>query len=96
VADALKPLGIAVSDGPVEGGSDLTPLQALGVPILDLCQDGSRYFDFHHTANDTVERVDEADLTQVAAAYAAAAHAAADGPGDFGRVPAQEREKHRM
>lgn len=96
VADAVKPLGIAVSDGMAEGGADLTPLQALGVPILDLRQDGSRYFDFHHTANDTVERLDEADLTQVAAAYAAAAYAAADAPGDFGRVPPPERERHRM
>jgi len=95
VADAVKPLGIAASGGPAEVGADLTPLQAVGVPILDLRQDGSRYFDFHHTANDTVEHLDGADLTQVAAAYAAAAYAAADTPGDFGRVPPQEREKHR-
>ncbi len=66
---------------------------AAGVPVLDLRQDATRYFDFHHTANDTFERIHKADLDQAAAAFAAAAYAAADAPGDFGRVPADKRNR---
>jgi carboxypeptidase Q len=95
VAASVKPLGIEVSDGEAEGGADLTPLQALGVPIMDLRQDGSLYFDFHHTANDTVEHLVKANLDQVAAAFAAAAYTAAALPGDFGRVAIEKREHHR-
>jgi Iap family predicted aminopeptidase len=62
VAASLQPLGVAPSDGEAHGGSDLTPLQALGVPILELRQDGSSYFDVHHTANDTVEHLDRVKI----------------------------------
>jgi carboxypeptidase Q len=95
VAALVKPLGVEVSEGDAEGGADLLPLQELGVPLMDLRQDGTLYFDYHHTANDTVEHIQKADIDQVAAAYAAAAYAAADAPGDFGRVPADKRESHR-
>ena len=38
-------------------------------PALQLHQDGSRYFDVHHTDNDTLERIDPAALRQNAAAW---------------------------
>jgi carboxypeptidase Q len=94
VAALVKPLGVTISEEPAEGGADLSPLQALGVPLFDLRQDGTTYFDFHHTANDTIERIDRAEIDQVAAAYAATAYAAADAPSDFGRIPADKRERH--
>ncbi len=94
VAALVKPLGVTISEEPAEGGADLSPLQAQGVPVLDLRQDGTTYFDFHHTANDTVERINRAEIDQVAAAYAATAYAAADAPSDFGRIPADKRERH--
>lgn len=92
VAALLKPLGVALSTEPAEGGADISPLQALGVPMMDLRQDGTTYFDFHHTANDTVERIEKAEIDQAAAAFAAAAFAAADAPSDFGRLPEDKRE----
>jgi hypothetical protein len=69
---ALAPLGVLPGDnGPtVGGGSDIGPLVATGVPLLALNQDASRYFDVHHTANDTLERVRLADLQQNIAAWA--------------------------
>jgi carboxypeptidase Q len=94
IAGLLAPLGVAMSTEPAEGGADISTLQALGVPLLDLRQDGTTYFDFHHTANDTVERIDKAEIDQAAAAFAAAAYSAADAPGDFGRLP-EERREHR-
>ncbi|APR81242.1 Aminopeptidase [Minicystis rosea] len=87
LAAHLEPLGVTASSEAAHGGSDLIPLVSAGVPILDLRQDASLYFDFHHTANDTMERVRKPDLDQAAAAYAAAAYAAADTPSDFGRIP---------
>ena len=57
------------------------------MPIFDLNQDGSRYFDWHHTANDTVDKIDPKEIDQDVAAWAALAYAVADMPGDFGRAP---------
>jgi carboxypeptidase Q len=62
------------------------------VPVLELHQDGTRYFDYHHTANDTVDKIDPPTLAQAAAAFATAAWAAADMEGDFGRVPEAGRK----
>jgi hypothetical protein len=93
VARAVAPLGIALSDGEAEGGSDLIPLFSLGVPVMDLRQDASRYFDVHHTANDTLAQVHKEDLDQVAAAFAVAAFAAADSPEGFGRIPEEKRQR---
>ncbi len=87
VAAAVEPLGAVTSDQEAHGGADVSPLMALGVPVMDLRQDASSYFDFHHTANDTVERVRKEDIDQAAAAFAAAAYAAADSTADFGRDP---------
>jgi carboxypeptidase Q len=89
----VRPLGIEPSDGEAEGGADLTPLMALGVPVMDLRQDGTAYFDIHHTANDTMEQIDKVELDQVTAAFATVAHAAASGDADFGRIPEEERTR---
>ena len=93
VAAGVVPLGAVVSGEDGHTGADLIPLVAAGVPVLDLRQDANGYFDFHHTANDTVERVNKDDIDQAAAAFAAAAYAAADGTVDFGRVPEGKRDR---
>jgi hypothetical protein len=92
VAALVKPLKVTISAEPAEGGADISTLQALGVPMIDLRQDGTTYFDFHHTANDTLERIDKAEIDQAAAAFAATAYAAADAASDFGRLPEDKRE----
>ncbi len=78
IARLLAPLGVGRGEGEVEGGSDLGPLREAGVPILALDQDSTRYFDVHHTADDTVDKLDPHSLRQVVAAYAVAAWAAAE------------------
>jgi Zn-dependent M28 family amino/carboxypeptidase len=62
------------------GGADLIPLQAAGVPIVDVDQDMSGYFDWHHTAADTVDKIDPIDLSLTVAAVATLTHAIADSP----------------
>jgi Zn-dependent M28 family amino/carboxypeptidase len=87
VARLLAPLGVERQDEAGHPGADVSPLLQLGVPVLDLRQDATRYFDLHHTANDTLDKIDPGVLAQAAAAYATAVWAAAEMDGDFGRVP---------
>jgi carboxypeptidase Q len=87
LADLLKPLGVERGDNEANGGADLTPLREARVPVVALNQDGSDYFDWHHTANDTLDKVDPKDLDQNIAAWATVAYVAAEMPGDFGRGP---------
>ncbi|GLV21163.1 aminopeptidase [Sphingobium sp. TomMM35A] len=74
ISNALAPLGIAPSRTAAGGGSDIEPLVKAGVPVLDLQQDGTRYFDIHHTADDTLDKVDRAQLQQNVAAWAVTLH----------------------
>ena len=87
IARLLAPLGIAPgSDNQPGGGPDLYPLIAAGVPTLRLHQDGRDYFDLHHTANDTVDKLDAASLDQNVAAFAVFAWLAADSEVSFRAV----------
>ncbi len=70
-------------DGPrtVEhGGADLIPLQNAGVPTVTVLQDVANYFDWHHTAGDTLDKIDPEELALNAVVYAVVVHALADAP----------------
>jgi hypothetical protein len=56
-------------------------------PAVALSQDGTAYFDVHHTANDTLDRLDPSGLPQNVAAWAATAWLAAQAPMAFGPLP---------
>jgi carboxypeptidase Q len=75
---ALAPLGITLGDNEASGSADFNPMRELGAPVADLNQDGSEYFDVHHTENDTIDKVDPVDLRQNTAAYAVFARFFAD------------------
>lgn len=88
IAAVLKPLGIEYdAEEPGHAGSDLSAVHAVGMAGLSLHQDATRYFDWHHTANDTFDKIDPEQLRQNVAAYAAAAYLAAQANGDFGSAP---------
>ncbi len=87
IAEVLAPLGIPYEPTGGGAGPDVGPLVVRGMPWAQLAQDGTDYFDTHHTANDVLERIDSAALDQQVAAYAVLAWMAADAPSDFGRVP---------
>ncbi len=93
IAPLLGSLGIQISGESAEGGADVSPLRGLGVPVFDLRQDGTRYFDVHHSENDVVEKIVKADLDQAAASFAAVTYALADRAGGLGRVPEAKRER---
>lgn len=64
IALAVAPFGVTLGQHPAGGGADIGPLVAAGVPAIDLQQDGTRYFDLHHTPDDTLDKVDPAQLRQ--------------------------------
>jgi Zn-dependent M28 family amino/carboxypeptidase len=89
IAALLKPLGVEYdASAPGHGGSDLSEMHAVGMAGLSLHQDATRYFDWHHTANDTLDKIDPEQLRQNVAVYVVAAYLAAQANGDFGSAPA--------
>ena len=69
--DALAPLGIVAGALDSASGSDIGPLLESGVPGVELSQDGTRYFDFHHSPDDTLDKIDLGLLRQNVAAWTA-------------------------
>lgn len=84
IAGALAPLGVGASTQEAGGGADIAPLVKAGVPVIDLQQDGTRYFDLHHTPDDTLDKVDPVQLRQNVAAWAATLEAVANAPESMG------------
>ena len=83
-ARVLYPIGVLPSPQPeLHGGADIGPLAEAGVPVFGLNQDGTRYFDLHHTADDTLDKIDPAQMSQNVAAWAALVWLIADSDVDF-------------
>ena len=83
----LAPLKvIALPRPPEEAGSDVEAIQGAGVSVFALNQDVSRYFDYHHSQDDTLAIVDPQQLSQNVAAWAATLSILADTNVDFRRV----------
>ena len=80
----LYPIGVLPSPDPeLFGGADIGPLAGAGVPVFGLNQDGTRYFDLHHTADDTLDKIDPEQLSQNVAAWAGLVWLIADSDVDF-------------
>ncbi|MBK9286042.1 MAG: M20/M25/M40 family metallo-hydrolase [Sphingobacteriaceae bacterium] len=47
---------------PGGGGADISPLDKLGVPCIGFEPDTQRYFDIHHTAADTFDKINKREL----------------------------------
>ncbi|HEV8376575.1 MAG TPA: M20/M25/M40 family metallo-hydrolase, partial [Candidatus Polarisedimenticolia bacterium] len=72
-------------------GVDIGPMRLAGVPLLSLRQDMTYYFDWHHTAADTLDKVDPRELSDNVAAMAFMAYALADEETPLPRIPEAER-----
>ncbi|MET0290270.1 MAG: M28 family peptidase [Pseudoxanthomonas sp.] len=99
IAQVLEPLGISYTPSEegagLEGpGPDIGPIAARGGAWAGLSQDGTDYFDLHHTADDTLDKIDPKALAQNVAAYTVFAYLAAEADGSFGSAfkptPSQE------
>lgn len=79
IGKLLEPIGSEmVSRG--GGGADIGPLMREGVPGMGLLVDNSRYFWYHHTAADTIDKLDEQEYQKCIATMAVMAYVAADMP----------------
>ncbi|WP_251106619.1 M20/M25/M40 family metallo-hydrolase [Alloacidobacterium dinghuense] len=76
VGHVLAPIGAAVVAPSPEAGEDIGFLQ--GVPQFAPNQDSRSYFNYHHTAADTFDKVNPQELSENAAVVAVLAYALAD------------------
>ncbi len=82
---------LAEGNNQTSGGPDIIPLSAMGVPAFRLDQDGTDYFDLHHTANDTFDKIKLEDIQQNVALWSAFIWVAANMEGDLrSDSPAEE------
>jgi len=65
--------------------TDIVPLSEAGVPAFGLWQDSRTYFDYHHTAADTLDKVAPRELAENAAVMAVLAYALANLTGPLPR-----------
>ncbi len=79
---ALAPLGIAAGAGKAGGGADVGAIiAAQKLAVIDLDQDGTRYFDLHHTPDDTLDKIDRKQLEQNVQAWTVVLEIVANEPG---------------
>ena len=69
------------------GGADVGPIGALGVPTMSPDVDGTRYFWYHHSSADTMDKLDPRELSECVALMAVFAYVVADMPGTIPRTP---------
>jgi hypothetical protein len=78
IAKVLQDSGAGVLELSESTGTDIEPLAAAGVPTLCPLQDSRIYFDYHHTAADTLDKIVPAELAENAAVMAVTAYALAN------------------
>ena len=94
VAEALAPLNIGTGDNEAAPAPDAAVLMRRHRwPALSLDQDGSDYFDWHHTANDTLDKIDPSTLPQNIAAWAVMTWLAAQSQLSFGPLPGAQPDR---
>jgi Zn-dependent M28 family amino/carboxypeptidase len=86
----LSPLGVGPAVPGERHGSDLWPMRAAGVPMAEVEQDASTYFDYHHSADDTFDKIDPPTLAQATAVLATFAYAVSRSTQDLGRAPVKK------
>jgi Zn-dependent M28 family amino/carboxypeptidase len=81
---AVTPLKVNLDRAPAtDGGADISQLVEAGAPVVSLRQDASRYFDLHHSADDTLDKVGKDELAQNVAVWTSLLYSVADSDIDF-------------
>ncbi|MGB6229574.1 MAG: M20/M25/M40 family metallo-hydrolase, partial [Litorimonas sp.] len=83
IRNVAAALDLPIGDRQTNGGPDIIPLAAAGVPVMRFQQDGTDYFDLHHTPDDTLDKIDPDDIAENVAAFALMAWEAANAETDF-------------
>ena len=80
----VEPLGIEFNDAnDAQAQSDMSEVSKAGMPALHLGQNSNGYFKYHHTPNDTFDKIIPEDMRYLTAAYATLFYVAAEMDVDF-------------
>lgn len=80
----IAPLGIEWSDAnDAKGASDMSRLGRAGMPAINFMQNSNDYMKYHHTPNDTFDKIIPEDMRYLTAAYATMFYLAAEMDVDF-------------
>jgi len=85
IALALNPLGATRSRNEAHGGTDVEPVAETGVAVIDLAQDGTDYFNLHHTPDDTFDKIEPRAIAQNVAAWVTTLALVANAPEALGK-----------
>ncbi len=92
ITAALSVLSIGKGDAHAHGGADVGPIIATqNLAVIDLQQDGTRYFDIHHTPDDTLDKIDKDQLRQNVAAWTAVLNIISRDDSDMTMPPAEAK-----
>ena len=86
----LQPLGVTPDDNRAFGGPDIAILARAGVPVVTPGQNGLDYFDYHHTPDDTFDKIKPEEFRQNVAVYAAFTYIAAQTGWEFRKLAEAE------
>src|SRR5437016_13510742 len=78
VAAVLQESGAGILNLVEHCGADIEPLEKAGVPCFSPIQDSRFYFNYHHTAADTLDKIVPKELAENSAVVAVAAYALAN------------------
>lgn len=86
ILSLLEPIGATDAH---EGwsGADVGRMHDAGVPLMGLIVYGEKYFDYHHTNADTLDKIDPAELSKCVATMAVVSYVLADMPGRIDDLP---------
>lgn len=84
MAELVKPLGIGYVGNNGKSGPDISPLRKAGMATMGLYQDGTNYFDLHHTPDDTMDKIVPEEIAQNVAVWVVFVALAAEYQGNFG------------
>jgi Zn-dependent M28 family amino/carboxypeptidase len=83
IGDMAKALGLPMSDRATNGGPDIGPMSREGVPTMRFQQEGTDYFDLHHTPDDTFDKINADDMAKNTAAFTTMIWMASEAETDF-------------
>jgi len=89
----LAPIGVAAGDNHSGSGPDMGGLTDAGMASFDLTLKADDYFDYHHTPDDTFDKIEASRFNQSVAAYATFTYMAAQSPVNFGSGPGLAKKK---
>jgi Zn-dependent M28 family amino/carboxypeptidase len=93
-AQILQTSGAGIVQPTEDSETDIGPLLGLGVPCFSPIQDNRFYFNYHHTAADTLDKVVPRELQENAAVMAVLAYTLADLPGNLERPAPKPAANH--